>query len=66
MFRRGINHKILFGTDWPIFRLQGRQSDFLARLTKEEAFPETMSGNDRDLFFGKNAARLLNKKKGAR
>lgn len=62
LFRRGINHKILFGTDWPIFRLQGRQADFLARLTKEEAFPELMSGYERDLFFGKNATRLLDKR----
>ncbi|GAA3753309.1 amidohydrolase family protein [Salinactinospora qingdaonensis] len=62
LFRRGINHKILFGTDWPVFRLQGHQSDFVNRLLEEEAFPETMSEAERDLFFFKNAKRLLEKK----
>jgi predicted TIM-barrel fold metal-dependent hydrolase len=63
LFRRGINHKVVFGTDWPIFRLQGRQAEFIARLTAEGAFPATMTGAERELFFGKNAARLLGKKK---
>ncbi|MGW7489039.1 amidohydrolase family protein [Streptomyces sp. NPDC054786] len=63
LFRRGINHKILFGTDWPVFRLQGRQVDLVEKLTKEGAFPETMSDADRDLFFFKNAERLLGKNK---
>jgi predicted TIM-barrel fold metal-dependent hydrolase len=63
LFRRGINHKVVFGTDWPIFRLQGRQAEFIARLTAEDAFPATMTGAERELFFGKNAARLLGKKK---
>jgi predicted TIM-barrel fold metal-dependent hydrolase len=61
LLRRGINHKVLFGTDWPIFRLQGRQQGFVQRLTDEGAFPEQMSDLDRDLFFYKNAARLLGK-----
>ncbi|MEO3787443.1 amidohydrolase family protein [Actinocorallia sp. B10E7] len=63
LFRKGINHKILFGTDWPIFRLQGRQSDFLTRLLTEEAFPPEMTETERDLFFHGNAARLLGKHK---
>jgi predicted TIM-barrel fold metal-dependent hydrolase len=63
LFRRGINHKILFGTDWPIFRLQGRQARFIERLAEEDAFPEHMADSERDLFFYKNAARLLGKNK---
>lgn len=63
LFRRGINHKILFGTDWPVFRLQGRQINLIEKLTKEGAFPEDMSDADRDLFFHKNAERLLGKNK---
>ncbi|WP_333737399.1 amidohydrolase family protein [Streptomyces sp. IBSBF 2806] len=63
LFRRGINHKILFGTDWPVFRLQGRQTDLVEKLDKEGAFPESMTDADRDLFFYKNAARLLGKNK---
>jgi uncharacterized protein len=61
LFSRGINHKILFGTDWPIFRLQGRQHSFVERLTEEAAFPESMSDTDRELFFHGNADRLLGK-----
>jgi predicted TIM-barrel fold metal-dependent hydrolase len=63
LFQRGINHKILFGTDWPIFRLQGRQAAFVERLVKEDAFPESMSDAERDLFFSGNARRLLAKNK---
>ncbi|MEW1837821.1 amidohydrolase family protein [Nonomuraea angiospora] len=61
-FRRNINHKVLFGTDWPIFRLQGKQTNFVERLTAEGAFPAEMTQADRDLFMGKNAKRLLDKK----
>ena len=60
---RGINHKILFGTDWPIFRLQGRQQGFVERLAGQGAFPESMSDADRALFFRGNAERLLRKNK---
>jgi predicted TIM-barrel fold metal-dependent hydrolase len=63
LFRRGINHKVLFGTDWPIFRMQGRQHEFISRLFGEDAFPAAMSDTDRRLFFSGNAARLLGKKK---
>lgn len=63
LFRRGITHKVLFGTDWPVFRLQGRQIDLIEKLTKENAFPESMTDAERELFFHKNAARLLGKKK---
>ena len=60
VFQRGINHKILFGTDWPIFRLQGSQRDLVARLTGDSpAMPESMSERDRQMFFAGNAARLL-------
>ncbi|MEV5886570.1 amidohydrolase family protein [Streptomyces sp. NPDC052020] len=63
LFRRGINHKVLFGTDWPVFRMQGRQINLVEKLSKEGAFPEGMTEADRDLFFHKNAARLLGKNK---
>lgn len=65
LFRRGINHKVLFGTDWPVFRLQGRQVTFVERLKEEGAFPDTMPESDRALFFHGNAERLLGKKKTA-
>lgn len=59
IFARGINHKILFGTDWPVFRLQGEQSEFVRRLRDDGAFPDDLPARDRELFFGGNAERLL-------
>jgi predicted TIM-barrel fold metal-dependent hydrolase len=61
LFRRRITHKTLFGTDWPIFRLQGRQVDFVNRINNEGAFPDSLTALDRQLFYCGNAARLLNK-----
>jgi hypothetical protein len=63
LLRRGINHKVLFATDWPIFRLQGRQVAFMDRLITDGILPDTMSDAERALFFAGNAARLLAKKK---
>jgi predicted TIM-barrel fold metal-dependent hydrolase len=31
----GINHKVLFGMDWPVFRWQGGQESFVKVLTNE-------------------------------
>ncbi len=66
LFQRGINHKILFGTDWPIFRLQGNQRDLVRRLTGDSpAMPESMLDRDRQMFFSGNAARLLSQVRAA-
>lgn len=62
LFGRRIAHKVLFGTDWPIFRLQGRQVDFISRINSEGAFPESVSALDRQLFYAGNATRILRKK----
>lgn len=59
LFQRGINHKIVFGTDWPVFRMQGKQADFVARFEQEKAFPDTMTTHERALFFHDNAERIL-------
>jgi len=63
LLRRGINHKVLFATDWPIFRLQGRQATFIDRLITDGAIPDTMPESERAMFFAGNATRLLGKKK---
>jgi predicted TIM-barrel fold metal-dependent hydrolase len=62
-FDRAINHKVLFGTDWPIFRLQGRQKQFVDRLREDSSWrPASMSAADVDLLFHGNAARLLGRR----
>lgn len=64
LFERGIGHKVLFGTDWPIFRLQGRQRGFVDRLSRE-AYPPGMSDTERDMFLFANATRLLGRRRPA-
>lgn len=63
LFALRLHHKVLFATDWPIFRLQGRQASFVERLDSEGAFPATMTGRERELFFHGNARRLLAKRR---
>lgn len=60
---RAIGHKVLFGTDWPIFRLQGRQADFVQQLVSDEALSAAMPERERHLFFRGNAERLLARKR---
>lgn len=52
----GIAHKVLFGTDWPVFRMQGRQRLF---VEKAELGLGDLSAADRALILSRNAARLL-------
>jgi len=59
VFRRGLSHKILFGTDWPLFRLQADQRSFLAELLGEAGLLADLPGDDLDLIFSRNLERLL-------
>lgn len=52
----GIAHKVLFGTDWPVFRLQGRQSLFADKAMQGLG---DLSTADQALIMSRNAARLL-------
>jgi uncharacterized protein len=56
---QGINHKILFGTDWPVFRLQGTQQSFVETLTAHDGPLSILSIEDRRLILHRNAERLL-------
>lgn len=56
---RGINHKILFGTDWPVFRIQGDQLTFVNAVTGEDGPLSELSELERELILHKNAERLL-------
>lgn len=59
LFRRGFRHKVLFGTDWPLFRLQGRQDETVTRLNAEGGPLEELREHERRAFFGGTIARLL-------
>jgi predicted TIM-barrel fold metal-dependent hydrolase len=56
---RGINHKVLFGTDWPVFRLQGNQRKFVEELIDDDGPLEDTSPGDRELFLHGNVERLI-------
>jgi hypothetical protein len=56
---QGINHKVLFGTDWPMFRLQGDQREFTQVITSEAGPLSTLHQTERKLILWDNAERLL-------
>ena len=56
---RGINHKILFGTDWPVFRLQGDQQSFVEAILDDEGPLAELKRIERDLILHKTAERLF-------
>lgn len=59
LFHRGINHKILFGTDWPLFRMQVDHKGFVADLLGESGILSDLSPGDLELIFFRNVERLL-------
>lgn len=56
---RGINHKILFGTDWPVYRIQGDQLTFVNAVTVEDGPLADLRELERELILHKNIERLL-------
>jgi predicted TIM-barrel fold metal-dependent hydrolase len=59
LFRRGFRHKVLFGTDWPLFRLQGRQDECSTKLRAEEGPLARLREHEVRSFMGGTAAKLL-------
>jgi uncharacterized protein len=56
---RGINHKVLFGTDWPVFRLQADQRSFVEAVVSEDGPLSDLSETERALILHGNVERLL-------
>jgi len=56
---RGINHKVLFGTDWPVFRLQGDQRSFVEAVISEDGPLSDLSETEKSLILHRNAEGLL-------
>jgi uncharacterized protein len=55
----GINHKIIFGTDWPVFRMQGDQQSFVDQLVGEEGALGELSEDECALVLHRNIWRLM-------
>jgi predicted TIM-barrel fold metal-dependent hydrolase len=56
---RGINHKILFGTDWPVYRMQGSQAGAVEAVLAEDGPLAELSDLEQALVLHGNALRLL-------
>lgn len=56
---RGINHKVLFGTDWPVFRLQADQPTLVEAITANNGPLMELSDSEREMILHSNIERLL-------
>ena len=56
---QGINHKVIFGTDWPVFRLQGTQQSFVETVVDEDGPLSDLTEAEIALFLHGNIERLL-------
>jgi predicted TIM-barrel fold metal-dependent hydrolase len=59
MLGRGITHKILFGTDWPVLMMRGTQREALARLCGPGGPAADLSEAESAFFFRENAERII-------
>jgi hypothetical protein len=59
LFSRGINHKILFGTDWPLFRLAGSPAAFLKALLDNSGPMKDVPETELERFMYGNIRRLI-------
>lgn len=56
---QGINHKVLFGTDWPVFRLQGDQQTVVEEMLADEGPLSEIPEREREQILCGNVERLL-------
>ena len=59
LFRRNINHKILFGTDWPVFRYSGGHKKVMDSFLSGEGPLSKVSPIQQGWLMAKNIRRLL-------
>lgn len=59
LFRSGINHKVIFGTDWPVAKGTGGLKSTMSQLLHEDGPFKDISAEDRALILGGNMLRIL-------
>ncbi|MET8042628.1 amidohydrolase family protein [Micromonospora sp. NPDC005215] len=59
LFRMGLNHKIIFGTDWPLNRMSGGLRRLVTELVDGEHAFDSVPRGDRELILGGNLLRVL-------
>jgi uncharacterized protein len=60
---QGINHKVLFATDWPVFRLQGNQRRFVEVATASGGPFSGLNEREKAWILHRNIERLLSNSK---
>lgn len=56
---QGINHKVLFATDWPVFRLQGDQRHFVDMVIAQDGPLSQLKPREQAWILNKNVNRLV-------
>jgi predicted TIM-barrel fold metal-dependent hydrolase len=59
LFSQGINHKIIFGTDWPVVRPPGGQASIIREFCAENGPLNGISLKQKELILRGNISRLL-------
>jgi predicted TIM-barrel fold metal-dependent hydrolase len=59
VFRRGVNHKIVFGTSWPAFKMSTSFKAIMAEVVEGSTVFDGIKNKDRRLILGGNIRRLL-------
>lgn len=59
VFSRGLNHKIIFGTDWPVFRGKGDHVSMVRQFCASDGPMSQLPKREREAILGKNIERLL-------
>jgi len=60
LFKKNVNHKILFGTDWPVFRNAGGHKQVMSTFLSDDGPLSNVSMAQRRWLMSKNIRRLLN------
>jgi predicted TIM-barrel fold metal-dependent hydrolase len=59
LLMRRINHKLIFGTDWPVFRMRATLKEVLHTLSNDREIQASLQGKAWQNFMGGTIYRLL-------
>ncbi len=62
LFARKLNHKLIFGTDWPIFKLRGSYKDLVATVAGDEGVTDELNERETRLVMGGTVSRLVTRR----
>jgi predicted TIM-barrel fold metal-dependent hydrolase len=59
LFARNLSHKLIFGTDWPIFKLRGPYEELVAKVIGEDGAADELAEREAALVLGGTVQRLF-------